>query len=835
MYYSFIRTASLVVVLGALFALLGCSNGSNPVTPTGDPGTSIEYQGNTNLGEFALYLDEKNLEARIEPVTREGAFDATVWANIEVVGLHWDPLSRIWDIDVVIGNPTKHTVYGPWVVFTQTGDQRILDQDGFTYWQISPGGPTIRVPVKAFAKENPQRAMYGHSEEPLHLRIHWPPGWEGFEPLYFFIDVSYPGPRQEPIVEQLQLQPSPIPEDKILTAFVWDWQIAPSSQQVEVYVDLTPIGGPYDHPMYDDGMHSDGDPNDGTFGTSFYAMHPDPVTLTVHADDWESYHFENDIVLGWIPDPCQPMVLIEEGHMGFMEPVEMIIRDQDTWTLIWHELHPNQLPPDIDFSVHQVVVVGLGPRQSSGFSVHIDCVQQLYSPGNVFTKVDYTEEIPGPNCPVLWVITYPYQLVMTPLTAGPGNFFGQEHVYNCPPPECVPQRDLAQGDMSMIHDERWQIIRNQQDWQVFWYYQHQGGPDLPWVDFGEEMVIVGMLGERPSTDWRLNIDCVKIDPAAPHILVEATEVEPGPDCIVWYIPTYPHHFVAVPYMDHGELEVILTHEIDPCEPPPCVDIRPLAHGAFSNITEPVEEMFFDPASWELFWHMHDYMQPPPDVDWSSEYVIALMTGERNTGGYYIEVNCVRLLEDPSYGRVTLVEWTEMIPGPDCIVPQVFTQPYFFFAVPQQDGTRPDFIKHEFVYSCEPPPECQPMYRLLQGFHSGVHEPYTAIIRDHPAWVDFWMWHVEDGFPPEVNFDVHMVVVACLGDRPSTGYEAQVQCVQFNDEDPFWPHISVDYTEFIPGQSCIVEWIITQPFDFVLVPRWDAPDLFNHTQITYECQ
>ena len=63
----------------------------------------------------------------------------------------------------------------------------------------------------------------------------------------------------------------------------------------------------------------------------------------------------------------------------------------------------------------------------------------------------------------------------------------------------------------------------------------------------------------------------------------------------------------------------------------------------------------------------------------------------------------------------------------------------------------------------------------------------------------------------------------------------VSSVKFIDEDPAYPHILVDYAEFIPGRTCIVEQIITQPYDFVLVPRWDAPDEFILSQITYECQ
>jgi hypothetical protein len=835
---SFIRTAGLALILGSFLFILGCSGGANPMTPpTGTSGSNqmAAYEGGTSLGEFALYLDSDSLDAKVEPVTRKNALDVTPWADIHIVGLQWDSVSRIWDIDVTIGNPSKYTAYGPWVVFRNTGDQKILDQDGFTWWQISPGGPTIRVPVVAFAKENPERAFYGNSVEPLHLRIHWPEGVNSWAPLYFIIDVSYPGPRQEPIVENLNFQPSPIPENVILNAFVWDWQVPPpTAPGLEVYVDLTPIGGPANEPLFDDGMHNDGMAGDGIWGCSFNAMPPEPVTLTVNANDWQSYHFENDVVLGGVGPQCLPMEVIDQGGMGGQpQPVQMIIRDFRTWEIVWNTVHPDQPVPVINFDATQVVVIGLGERPSTGYNLRIDCVQQENSPSGPTTMVVYTEEQPGPDCNVLWVITSPYQMVVTPKTEGEGNFNGVVSLYNCPQPECVPQRDLDRSNMSAIHSPLWRIIRNSRDWELFWFNEHQGEV-FPEVDFSQEMVIVGMVGDRPSSGWGLNIDCVVYDENSDNIIVNATEIEPGPDCQVFWVITQPLHFIAVPFRETGEIVLNLNHAVDPCEPPPCVPIRPLSDGQHSNIHEPVQEMFFNQESWHQFWMSHDPTQLPPEVDWTSEYVIALMTGERNTGGYWINVNCVQLLEEPSSGRVTLVNWTEMIPGPECPVPDIITQPFFFFAVPQQENTRPDFMKHEEIYSCEPPP-CVPMERLEQGFHSGVNEPFTAVIRDQAGWEQFWMMHKPDTPRPEVNFEMNMVVIACLGNRPSSGYTAQIDCVRLITDDPSQPpHVQVDYTESIPGRTCIVMPIETQPYDFMIVNRIEAEDQFTKMDVVYEC-
>ncbi|MFH1513827.1 MAG: protease complex subunit PrcB family protein [bacterium] len=534
------------------------------------------------------------------------------------------------------------------------------------------------------------------------------------------------------------------PESFNLTAHIWDWQAPPSGLPgVEAWVDLTPVGGPDFYPLFDDGQHGDGAPHDGIWGCFFEAI-PDPNShrcLTVHAVDWESYRHENDVCFQYSQPPdCLPQEVIDEGPMGFANPTEIIVRDHNTWANIWRELHPNQTPPPINFELHQAVVVGLGERISSGFSVHIDCVKRVNDSGGIGTHVQYTEEIPAPECPVENVVTTPYQIVITPKTTGPDHFTHNERVYNCPDGQCVDQRDLVRGNHSLIHEPRWQVIYTPEAWWQFWN-EHGGNiPEPPLVEFPHEMVVVGMIGDRPTTGWSVNIECVKFlnnDTSDPVILIEAVEVKPGPNCVTEHVITQPFHFVAVPAFE-GRVDVILRHEIDPCGPPPpeCVDFRVLADGNHSMIREPVERMITNNWEWHQFWSQHnpDPSIPPPEVDWMRENAVVLMTGERNTGGYWIEINCVRLLDDPQNGRVTLVEYTEMIPGPDCPVPDVITQPFLFIAVPKLVESRADFIKHEFVYEC-PPPDCHPFRPLAEGNFSQIHEPVEAAFNTLPVGIN----------------------------------------------------------------------------------------------------
>ena len=422
----------------------------------------------------------------------------------------------------------------------------------------------------------------------------------------------------------------------------------------------------------------------------------------------------------------------------------------------------------------------------------------------------------------------------TPLTVANDQFNHNENVYKCP--ECVEQRDLLRGGLSNIHEPRWEALHDEIEVHNFWI-QHGSNEPPPQVNFPEEMMIVGMIGDRPTTDWRVDIHCVEFiadNTTDPVVLIHATEIEPGPNCITMPVETQPYHFIAVP-MFHGRIDVILNHEIDPCDPPPCEEIRPLAEGDHSNIHEFVEAMFTEQYQWEDFWAQHDSGTAPPEVDWANEYVIALLPDDRPTTGYWIRVDCVQLLEDPSYGRVTLVEYTVMIPGETCIVEQVVTQPFFYFAVPQLFNSRPEFIMHEEVYECEPPPDCQPQETIADGIWSNIDVPYEQIIRDEGAWFDFWMWHNPDPAvpPPPVNFEENMVVVVCLGSRNTGGFTVQINCVQFLDIGSF-PNILVDYVEFIPGESCIVPQVFTYPYHFVAVPQFDGVPEFHHAEIVYEC-
>jgi hypothetical protein len=72
---------------------------------------------------------------------------------------------------------------------------------------------------------------------------------------------------------------------------------------------------------------------------------------------------------------------------------------------------PRPRPPSVDFSCDEVVVITVGPRSSTGYSLHVVRVTQS---GNLDIRV--REEKPTLRDRVVPTVTYPYLLLVVPKT-----------------------------------------------------------------------------------------------------------------------------------------------------------------------------------------------------------------------------------------------------------------------------------------------------------------------------------------------------------------------------------------------------------------------------------
>jgi hypothetical protein len=97
-------------------------------------------------------------------------------------------------------------------------------------------------------------------------------------------------------------------------------------------------------------------------------------------------------------------------------------------------------------------------------------------------------------------------------------------------------------------------------------------------------------------------------------------------------------------------------------------------GTQSGITSQANLVIQDSQAWVDLWYQHMLFMvepmPAPEIDFSSNIVVAVFMGEVNTGGYALHIYEVMETESTI---VVKMERTE--PGPTCIVPQVLTQPY----------------------------------------------------------------------------------------------------------------------------------------------------------------
>lgn len=107
----------------------------------------------------------------------------------------------------------------------------------------------------------------------------------------------------------------------------------------------------------------------------------------------------------------------------------------------------------------------------------------------------------------------------------------------------------------------------------------------------------------------------------------------------------------------------------------------IARGGISNVMEPREAVVRSAGDWQALWR--DHAGPgaaAPEVDFSTEMVVGVFLGARNTGGYDVEITGV----EPE-GTGLVVRCTETTPGPGAMLAQVITSPFHLVRVARTDG------------------------------------------------------------------------------------------------------------------------------------------------------
>lgn len=115
-----------------------------------------------------------------------------------------------------------------------------------------------------------------------------------------------------------------------------------------------------------------------------------------------------------------------------------------------------------------------------------------------------------------------------------------------------------------------------------------------------------------------------------------------------------------------------------------VNVEQIDRGQYGNIVEGTRSVLRTQEAFASFWerlHADRETTPPrPEVDFDSQVVVAIVLGERSTGGYGTEIDEVLASEE---GETIQVQYTEVGPGEGCVVTQVLTSPYVLVAVEAQ--------------------------------------------------------------------------------------------------------------------------------------------------------
>lgn len=115
--------------------------------------------------------------------------------------------------------------------------------------------------------------------------------------------------------------------------------------------------------------------------------------------------------------------------------------------------------------------------------------------------------------------------------------------------------------------------------------------------------------------------------------------------------------------------------------------------------------------------------------------------------------------------------------------------------------------------------------IAYGYESALDAHAGIVVRDAAEWERVWKRHHARVIPvppsPAVDFMHEMVLGVTLGQRPTGGYGVRIRAARVQGS-----RLVVDVVESAPATGAIVPMVVTQPYAFVRVPRFDGEVLFE---------
>jgi protease stability complex PrcB-like protein len=106
--------------------------------------------------------------------------------------------------------------------------------------------------------------------------------------------------------------------------------------------------------------------------------------------------------------------------------------------------------------------------------------------------------------------------------------------------------EVFSASLSGLREPRRAVISEESEWISLWQAIHPDAnpPPRPEVNFGEQIVIVAALGERPTGGFAIRIDSVRSSDTGRQVFVTTTK--PGTTCMTTQVLTQPVHIVTAP-------------------------------------------------------------------------------------------------------------------------------------------------------------------------------------------------------------------------------------------------------------------------------------------------
>lgn len=353
---------------------------------------------------------------------------------------------------------------------------------------------------------------------------------------------------------------------------------------------------------------------------------------------------------------------------------------------------------------------------------------------------------------------------------------------------------------------------------------------------------VSKLRESPTRPT-LSLTCAYLDPdddgdQIPDLVIEWSFADGGDEDCDGTADDFvtPFAFFGLPAVQVPSTRFEMERVPSSCPDGSCLPVRDLASGDLSRkwsdghvtLMKIQEEV-------DLFWRVMGATGEPPTLG-QNEACVAVIGDEMPSAGSEIVVTCVAPSSGGGGGGSVHVEYSLRTPDSSCPSEPGPVTPFSIVAFAADNPLYKDVssLSSNPLYRCAAD-GCEPALDLASGDSSGIRSPYFDVVCSSLAWSAFWSLHQPGTVAPPVDFSSKSVVVVCLGDRPTTGFAVELDCVSLDDATGLRV-LDVAYTENIPDPAtCQVDPVVTQPFAFYVTNSlaFDDWDLKSNPKI-YSC-